>query len=56
VAERTIATTLLGQSPTASRPKLPERSPRAEEGPAIDIEKFVRDRYGSLTQPLMVVL
>jgi signal transduction histidine kinase len=53
----TIATTLLGQSPDRIAAEAAKEVAEAlKKDPAIDIEKFVRDRYGSLTQPLMVVL
>ena len=53
----TIATTLLGQSPDRIAAEAAREVAEAlKKDPAIDIEKFVRDRYGSLTQPLMVVL
>jgi signal transduction histidine kinase len=53
----TIATTLLGQSPDRIAAEAAKEIAEAlKKDPAIDIEKFVRDRYGSLTQPLMVVL
>ena len=53
----TIATTLLGQSPDHIAAEAAKEVAEAlKKDPAIDIEKFVRDRYGSLTQPLMVVL
>ena len=53
----TIATTLLGQSPDRIAADAAKDVAEAlKKDPAVDIEKFVRDRYGSLTQPLMVVL
>jgi signal transduction histidine kinase len=53
----TIATTLLGQSPDRIAAQAAKDVAEAlKKDPALDIEKFVRDRYGSLTQPLMVVL
>jgi len=53
----TIATTLLGQSPDRIAAEAAREVAEAlKKDPAVDIEKFVRDRYGSLTQPLMVVL
>jgi two-component system OmpR family sensor kinase len=53
----TIATTLLGQSPDRIAAEAAKEVAEAlEKDPTIDIEKFVRDRYGNLTQPLMVVL
>ena len=53
----TIATTLLGQSPDHIAAEAAKDVAEAlKKDPAVDIEKFVRDRYGSLTQPLMVVL
>jgi two-component system, OmpR family, sensor kinase len=53
----TIATTLLGQSPDRIAADAAQDVAEAlKKDPAIDIEKFVRDRYGNLTQPLMVVL
>ena len=53
----TIATTLLGQSPDRIAAEAAKDVAEAlKKDPAVDIEKFVRDRYGSLTQPLMVVL
>ena len=51
----TIATTLLGQSPDRIAAEAAKDVAEAlKKDPAVDIEKFVRDRYGSLTQPLMV--
>jgi two-component system sensor histidine kinase BaeS len=53
----TIATTLLGQSPDRIAAEAARDVAEAlKNDPAVDIEKFVRDRYGNLTQPLMVVL
>jgi signal transduction histidine kinase len=53
----TIATTLLGQSPDRIAAEAAKEVGEAlKKDPDIDIEKFVRDRYGDLTQPLMVVL
>jgi two-component system sensor histidine kinase BaeS len=53
----TIATTLLGQSPDRIAADAAEDVAGAlKKDPSLDLEKFVRDRYGSLTQPLMVVL
>jgi signal transduction histidine kinase len=53
----TIATTLLGQSPDRIAADAAEDVAEAlKKDPSLDLEKFVRDRYGSLTQPLMVVL
>ena len=53
----TIATTLLGQSPDhiAAEAAI-DVAEALKKDPAVDIEKFVRDRYGDLTLPLMVVL
>jgi signal transduction histidine kinase len=53
----TIATTLLGQSPDhIAAETAGEVAAALKKDPALDIEKFVRDRYGSQAQPLMVVL
>ena len=53
----TIATTLLGQSPDRIAAEAAKEVAAAlQKDPGLDIEKFVRDRYGSLPQPLMVVL
>ena len=53
----TIATTLLGQSPDRIAAEAAREVAAAlQKDPGLDIEKFVRDRYGSLPQPLMVVL
>jgi two-component system OmpR family sensor kinase len=53
----TIATTLLGQSPDRIAAEAArEVADALKKDPSLDLEKFVRDRYGSLTQPLMVVL
>jgi signal transduction histidine kinase len=53
----TIATTLLGQSPDHIAAEAARDVAEAlKKDPAADIEKLVRDRYGSLPQPLMVVL
>lgn len=53
----TIATTLLGQSPDRiAADAAREVADALKKDPAADIEKLVRDRYGSLPQPLMVVL
>jgi signal transduction histidine kinase len=53
----TIATALLGQSPDRIAEEAAREVAEAlRKDPALDLEKFVRDRYGSLTQPLMVVL
>jgi len=53
----TIATTLLGQSPDRiAADAARDVAAALQKDPAVDIEKFVRDRYGNLAQPLMVVL
>jgi len=53
----TIATTLLGQSPDRiAADAAKEVADALKKDPAADIEKLVRERYGSLPQPLMVVL
>jgi hypothetical protein len=53
----TIATTLLGQSPDRiAADAAKDVADALKKDPSLDLEKFVRDRYGSLTQPLMVVL
>jgi two-component system sensor histidine kinase BaeS len=53
----TIATTLLGQSPDRIAADAARDVAEAlKKDPAADIQKLVRDRYGSLPQPLMVVL
>jgi signal transduction histidine kinase len=53
----TIATTLLGQSPDRIATEAAKEVAAAiEKDPAVDLEKFVRERYGSHAQPLMVVL
>jgi len=53
----TIATTLLGQSPDRiAADAAREVAAALRTDPNTDIEKFVRDRYGTLPQPLMVVL
>ena len=53
----TIATALLGQSPDRIAAEAAREVAEAlKKDPSLDLEKFVRDRYGSLTQPLMVVL
>jgi two-component system sensor histidine kinase BaeS len=53
----TIATTLLGQSPDRiAADAAREVAAALQKDPNTDIEEFVRDRYGSLPQPLMVVL
>ena len=53
----TIATTLLGQSPDRiAADAARDVAAALQKDPNTDIEKFVRDRYGSLPQPLMVVL
>jgi len=53
----TIATTLLGQSPDRiAADAARDVAAVLQKDPNTDIEKFVRDRYGSLPQPLMVVL
>lgn len=53
----TIATALLGQSPDRiAADAAREVADALKKDPAADIEKLVRDRYGSLPQPLMVVL
>jgi len=53
----TIATTLLGQSPDRiAADAAREVAAALQKDPNTDIEKLVRDRYGSLPQPLMVVL
>ncbi|MFO7692107.1 MAG: HAMP domain-containing sensor histidine kinase [Vicinamibacterales bacterium] len=53
----TIATTLLGQSPDRIAAEAAREVAAAlQKDSGTDIEKFVRDRYGSLPQPLMVVL
>ena len=53
----TIATTLLGQSPDRLAAEAARDVAEAlKKDPAVDIEKFVRDRYGNLAQPMMVVL
>jgi len=53
----TIATTLLGQSPDRIAAEAAREVAEAlKKDPAADLEKLVRDRYGSLPQPLMVVL
>src|SRR5512136_2763109 len=53
----TIATTLLGQSPDRiAADAAREVAAALQKNPNVDIEKFVRERYGSLAQPLMVAL
>ena len=53
----TIATTLLGQSPDRiAADAARDVAAALQKDPNTDIEKFVRDRYGTLPQPLMVVL
>lgn len=53
----TIATTLLGQSPDRIASEAAKDVAEAlQKDPATDIEKFVRDRYASQAQPLMIVL
>src|SRR5512139_1417315 len=53
----TIATTLLGQSPDRIAAEAAKDVAAAiQKDPTIDIEKFVRERYGNLAQPLMVAL
>ncbi len=53
----TIATTLMGQSPDRiAADAAKEVAAALQKEPGLDIEKFVRDRYGSQAQPLMIVM
>jgi len=53
----TIATTLMGQSPDRiAADAAKEVAAALQKDPGLDIEKLVRDRYGSQAQPLMIVM
>jgi len=53
----TIATTLMGQSPDRiAADAANEVAAALQKDPGLDIEKFVRDRYGNQAQPLMIVM
>jgi len=52
-----IATTLLGQSPDRiAADAAKDVAAELQKNPSLDIEKFVREHYGSQTQPLMIVM
>ena len=53
----TIATTLLGQSPDRiAADAAKDVAAALEKDPTLDIEKFVREHFGSQSQPLMIVM
>lgn len=53
----TIATTLLGKSPDRlAADAAKDVAAAMQQDPDLDVEKFVRDSFGSQAQPLMVVL
>jgi two-component system sensor histidine kinase BaeS len=53
----TIATTLLGQSPDRiAADAARDLAAELQKDPALDIEKFVREHYGTQAQPLMIVM
>jgi len=53
----TIATTLMGQSPDRiAADAAKDVAASLQKDPGLDIEKFVRDRYGNQAQPLMIVM
>jgi len=53
----TIATTLMGQSPDRiAADAAKDVASALQKDPDLDIEKLVRDRYGSQAQPLMIVM
>ena len=53
----TIATTLLGQSPDRiAADAARDLAAELQKNPAVDIEKFVREHYGTQAQPLMIVM
>ena len=52
-----IATNLMGSSPEELAKQVAAETPAAlQQNPALDVEGFVRDRYGRYYQPLIVVL
>jgi signal transduction histidine kinase len=53
----TIATTLLGQSPDRiAAETAKELAAELKKDPSLDLEKFVHEHYGTVAQPLMIVL